>query len=113
MRASNPVDSTLAKMPGPATRLRRDELATVMGLAKWTNAELARRAGLDQSYIQRLREDQIQLGHRSIAGLLEAVWDHFGEDAVVTFLEMVGKDGRVRRVRVSVEAEDGSRAAGA
>jgi hypothetical protein len=111
MRASNPVDSTpVAKVPGPATRLRRDELTTIMGLAQWNNAELARQSGLDQSAIQRLREGKLQLGHRSIAGLLLAVWRRFGEDAVVRLFEVVDEDGRVIPMHVNAQAANGSRA---
>ena len=114
MRASNQVDSTpVPEGPVLSTRLRRDELAAIMDVAGWTNAELARRTGLDQSYVQRLREGKLRLGQRPIAGLLGAIWDHFGEEAAVTFFEMVGKDGKVRRLRVTVESEDGSQAASA
>lgn len=88
-----------------------------MGLANWNNAELARQSGLDQSAIQRLRDPDpergLQLGQKSIAGLLLAVWRRFGADAAVKLFEVVDEDGRIIPMYVYAQAEDGPQAASA
>jgi hypothetical protein len=114
MRASNESDSTpVSRSPGPDMRLRLDELATIMRIAGWTNAELARQTGLDQSAVQRLREGKLQLGRRSIAGLLIAVWRRFGDTAAVSLFEVIADDGQAIPMHVHAQAENGPRAASA
>lgn len=114
MRASNEPDSTpVGRTAKPDMRLRRDELTTIMDLAKWSDAELARQSGLDQSAIGRLRGGELGLGARSIACLLLAVWGRFGKDAAVKLFDVIDENGDVIPVYVYAKAENGARGAGA
>lgn len=101
MRASKQQDSTpTGPSPGPDMRLCLDELETIMRIAGWSNAELARQTGLDQSAVQRLREGKLQLGRRSIAGLLVAVRRRFGVHVCLCGLfEIIDADGEITPLR--------------
>lgn len=113
MRASNEPDSTpVAEPPGPDVRLRVGALDNMMGFGRWRSvAELGRFSGLDQSYLGRLRNGELGLGARSIAGLILAAWRRFGEDAEVGLFEVVDEDGVVTRVCVRAQTESGPKAA--
>jgi hypothetical protein len=80
----------------PDIRLRLDKVETVRDLAQWTNAELARQMGMDQSAVMRLCDGKLQLGRRSIAGLLAAVRRRFGDHVSFDDLfEVIDSDGEV------------------
>jgi hypothetical protein len=97
MRAGKRTDSTPGDEGGnPTIRLRRDKVETVRDLAHWNNAELARRAGLDQSAVIRLLDGKLQLGRRSIAGLLSAARREFGPHVSFDDLfEVIDANGEV------------------
>lgn len=93
MRASKPTDSAPV---GPRIRLRPDRLQAVMDLAGWTKKDLATRAGLDQSAVGRLLAAELQIGDRSIPGLIAAVRDRFGTSVhTCNLFEMIAPDGSV------------------
>jgi hypothetical protein len=91
MRASKRPDSTPA---APRIRLRADRLQAVMDLAHWSKKDLAERAGLDQSAIGRLLIGELQIGDKSIPGLIYAVRGRFGRDVhTCNLFEITAPDG--------------------
>jgi transcriptional regulator with XRE-family HTH domain len=97
MRASKAEDSTPAEARrGPDMFLNTSQVKTIMRLAGWNRAELARQMNMDQSAINRLLDGELQPGHKSIASLLVAIWRRF-EDTEVGLGELfhyVDEDGR-------------------
>lgn len=98
MRASKPGDSEpVDERRGPDTYLNTSKVLTIMKLAGWTRAELARRMHMDQSAIARLLAGELQPSHRSIASLLIAVWRQFADSDeclcgdLFTFVDENGK----------------------
>jgi hypothetical protein len=77
MRASKAEDSTPAERRGPDMFLNTSKVKTIMGVAGWNRAELARQMNMDQSAINRLLDGDLQLGHKSIASLKVAIWRRF------------------------------------
>jgi transcriptional regulator with XRE-family HTH domain len=65
-----------------------------MDLAGWSKKDLAGRAGLDQSAVGRLLSGELQIGDRSIPGLIYAVRDRFGDTVhTCNLFEMIAPDG--------------------
>jgi transcriptional regulator with XRE-family HTH domain len=92
MRASKSKDSTPG---GPNTRLLPGRLQAVMDLAKWSKSDLAELSGLDQSVIGRLLSGDLQVGPRSIPGLVGAIRERFGDTVhTCNLFEILGPDGQ-------------------
>lgn len=65
-----------------------------MDLARWSKKDLAERAGLDQSAVGRLLSGELQVGPRSIPGLIYAVRERFGDKVhTCNLFEVLGPDG--------------------